>query len=160
MKTYKSHKIVKAALLHSITFDDVKRATAFYDGAEHELLSQGLIHRLPADQYVPNSFYIVFYPDGYISFCPRAEFEDGYTESFVAAHPDDEAIDNFADAMKARMAEQRLKQNQHFHWSATTCYMGTELRQALIRNVEDGNMVDVANLAMMMHHCRCDTRKQ
>jgi hypothetical protein len=65
------------------------------------------------------------------------------------AHPDDLAVDQFAQAMKAKMADSRAKGRNGWQ----TCpddYLLNMLRE----HIDKGDMRDVANLAMMLWHNR------
>ena len=60
------------------------------------------------------------------------------------AHPDDEAVDRFAAAMKAKLAKKRT--DGRGGWEGATC---TEviLSKLLREHVEKGDPLDVGNLA-------------
>lgn len=64
----------------------------------------------------------------------------------VTEHPDDHAIDEFAKAMRARMAEKRaLGRNG---WEECD---PDDLGLRLLRAIADGDPIDIANYAMMLH---------
>lgn len=64
----------------------------------------------------------------------------------VTEHPDDHAIDEFAKAMRARMAEKRLAGRQG--WEECD---PDDLGLRLLRAIADGDPIDIANYAMMLH---------
>ena len=66
-----------------------------------------------------------------------------------AAHPDDEAVDRFAAAMKAKLAKKR-DEGRGGWWDDAYCNNG-ELSEMLRHHVEKGDPLDVGNLAMMLH---------
>lgn len=64
----------------------------------------------------------------------------------VTEHPDDHAIDEFAKAMRSRMAEKRaLGRNG---WEECD---PDDLGLRLLRAIADGDPIDIANYAMMLH---------
>ncbi|QVK31781.1 hypothetical protein [Pseudomonas syringae] len=69
----------------------------------------------------------------------------------VHQHPDNLAVDNFAAAMKTKLAEARAKGRRG--WSETGAQDRT-LAEMLVRHIPKGNagnFEDIANLAMMLH---------
>lgn len=62
-------------------------------------------------------------------------------------HPDDIAIDQFAAAMKAKMAASRAQGQGHWH----ACHPAA-ISRMLREHVEKGDPVDVANFCMSLHH--------
>ncbi len=64
-----------------------------------------------------------------------------------SVHSDDDAIDAFANAMREKMALSRTKGRDGWQ----TCPVDL-LWQMLREHVDKGDPVDVANLAMMIHH--------
>jgi hypothetical protein len=63
-----------------------------------------------------------------------------------APHPDDDAVDRFADAMKAKLA--RARERGRYGWQESSAeYLSEALRDHLAK----GDPVDVANFAMMLH---------
>lgn len=64
-------------------------------------------------------------------------------------HPDDFAVDHFAGAMKAKMADSRVKGRSGWN-DPMQCTAGF-LRQLLVKAVRKGDPVDVGNFAMMLH---------
>ena len=63
-------------------------------------------------------------------------------------HPDDAAVDRFASAMKAKLAQKRAEGRGG--WDGPTC--NAEFLSRLLReHVEKGDPLDVGNLAMMLH---------
>jgi hypothetical protein len=63
-------------------------------------------------------------------------------------HPDDIAVDAFAEAMKAKMAKQRAK--GYGGWNDKTDCTPEYLQSALVAHVAKGDPVDVGNFAMML----------
>lgn len=61
-------------------------------------------------------------------------------------HPDDAAVDEFAAAMKSKLAKKRAEGRGG--WQDMSA---TELSELLHEHVEKGDPLDVANLAMMLH---------
>ena len=77
-----------------------------------------------------------------------------YDDCSVPQHPDDVAVNCFADAMKARLAEKRKA--GYGGWQDPNCVSATELSDRLLSSLfRKGDTVDVANLAMMLHQ-RCE----
>ena len=66
-----------------------------------------------------------------------------------AHHPDDEAVDRFAVAMKAKLAQKRAEGRGGWE-NKDECGQGY-LSELLAEHVRKGDPVDVANLAMMLH---------
>jgi hypothetical protein len=64
-------------------------------------------------------------------------------------HPDDDAVDAFAAAMKAKLARKRAEGRGG--WSDKDVCSNEVLSAALREHVERGDPVDVANFAMMLH---------
>lgn len=64
------------------------------------------------------------------------------------AHPDNLAIDNFAQAMKEKMAKQRAK--GYSGWESRSECSAESLRSMLIDHIKKGDPVDVGNFAMML----------
>ena len=67
-------------------------------------------------------------------------------EQQPAPHPDDDAVDRFAAAMKAKLNENRREGRGG--WQSMTA---EQLSALLHEHVRKGDPVDVANLAMMLH---------
>lgn len=66
------------------------------------------------------------------------------------AHPDDAAVDRFAAAMKAKLASARAKGRSG--WDSPDLCSSEKLARMLVRRgVAGGDVVDVANFAMMLH---------
>ncbi len=65
------------------------------------------------------------------------------------AHPDDAAVDNFAAAMKAKLASARAKGRSGWE-DKEQCHQDS-LALDLRRHVNKGDPVDVGNFAMMLH---------
>ena len=63
-------------------------------------------------------------------------------------HPDDAAVDQFAAAMKAKMAKQRAK--GYSGWDDKASCPTERLQKMLAEHVVKGDPVDVANFAMML----------
>lgn len=61
-------------------------------------------------------------------------------------HPDDEAVDNLADAMKAKLSFKRSTGVEG--WQTMPA---EDLRAGLRRHLEKGDPIDVANYCMMLH---------
>lgn len=61
-------------------------------------------------------------------------------------HADDDAVTQFAQAMRDRMAEKRDQGRDGW----LTCDVG-ELQLKLIRSIADGDPIDIGNYAMMLH---------
>lgn len=68
-------------------------------------------------------------------------------ETQQAQHPDDEAIDHFAAAMRDKMRRSR-EQKGRGGWQAAP---SARLTYLLVEHLEKGDPVDVANFAMMLH---------
>jgi len=64
-----------------------------------------------------------------------------------SVHSDDDAIDNFANAMREKMALNREMGRS----GSQTCPVDV-LWQMLREHIDKGDPVDVANLAMVIHH--------
>lgn len=64
-------------------------------------------------------------------------------------HPDDKAVDLFADAMKVKLTQKR-KEGRGGWWDDAFCN-NPELSAMLREHVDKGDPLDVGNLAMMLH---------
>jgi hypothetical protein len=64
------------------------------------------------------------------------------------SHPDDAAVDNFAAAMKAKMAKQRAK--GYGGWDDPLDCPADRLRELMVSHIAKGDPVDVGNFAMML----------
>jgi hypothetical protein len=73
---------------------------------------------------------------------------DVMAHTAVNKHPDDEAVDTFAQAMHAKMAAARAKGKEG--WDDPDVRGDTNLWQACARSLEAHDWVDVANYAMML----------
>lgn len=62
-------------------------------------------------------------------------------------HPDDDAVTQFAEQLRKRMADKRDQGRDGW----LTCDVG-ELQLKLIRSIADGDPIDIGNYAMMLHH--------
>ena len=67
----------------------------------------------------------------------------------VKAHPDDLAVDRFAVAMKAKLAQKRAQGRGG--WDRKDECSSEFLSRLLREHVEKGDPLDVGNLAMMLH---------
>lgn len=64
----------------------------------------------------------------------------------VDKHPDDEAVDRFAAAMKEKLA--RKRREGRGGWQTASA---EHLSALLINHLDKGDPVDLGNLAMMLH---------
>lgn len=64
-------------------------------------------------------------------------------------HPDDLAVDRFAAAMKAKLAQKRAE--GFGGWEDKEACSNGHLSQLLVEHVHKGDPVDIGNLAMMLH---------
>ena len=69
------------------------------------------------------------------------------TETRQERHPDDMAIDAFAEAMKAKMRRSREEKGRGGWQTAPAAH----LTRLLVEHLEKRDPVDVANFAMMLH---------
>lgn len=67
-------------------------------------------------------------------------------------HPDDAAIERFSQAMKAKMARGREKGRGGWEDTSTTAETLADLFVNHVSKGNAGNLEDLANLAMMLHH--------
>lgn len=74
------------------------------------------------------------------------------------AHPDDLAIDNFAQAMKEKMAKQRAK--GYSGWNDKSACSEQKLRGQLLHHITKGDPVDVGNFAMMLFNRGENTNRE
>lgn len=79
---------------------------------------------------------------------------DGHTDGkggggALPQHPDDEAVDRFAAALKQKLAQKR-REGRGGWQNPDECKVG-ELADALMRHTFKGDPVDVGNFAMMLH---------
>ncbi len=73
------------------------------------------------------------------------------TPNETDAHPDDLAVEHFAQAMREKL---RLKREQGYSGWKNPHLTSTEyLAEALVRHIDKGDPVDIGNFAMMLH-CR------
>ena len=63
-------------------------------------------------------------------------------------HPDDIAVDRFAAAMKAKLAEKRAR--GYGGWDNPSACKVHDLARQLIEHLPKGDPVDIGNLAMML----------
>ncbi|MCK5500376.1 MAG: hypothetical protein KAI82_03880, partial [Tritonibacter mobilis] len=74
---------------------------------------------------------------------------EGYGTNNAPRHPDDEAVDRFAAAMKAKLAVKRA--DGRGGWDDKAQCSQKFLSDLLRGHVDKGDPVDVANFAMMLH---------
>ena len=87
--------------------------------------------------------------DSFMQPVDRALYERMYQAApEVEQHPDDIAIDAFANAMKAKMKASRDKGRKG--WDDKTQCPDGRLQQMLIEHLAKGDPVDVGNFAMML----------
>jgi len=79
----------------------------------------------------------------------RYTLADVMAHTAVNQHPDDEAVDKFAQAMHAKMAAARAKGKEG--WDDPERCTAKHLESLLLQAYEHDEWVDVANYAMMMH---------
>lgn len=79
----------------------------------------------------------------------RYTLPDVMAHTSVNKHPDDEAVDTFAQAMHAKMAAARAKGKEGWD-DPERCQIG-HLRNLLGYAVHGDDWIDVANYAMMLH---------
>jgi hypothetical protein len=72
----------------------------------------------------------------------------------VATHPDDLAVDRFAAAMKAKLAQKRAE--GYGGWNDPVDAVSLTLARMLVEHIPKGDPVDVANYAMMLHQRQAD----
>lgn len=76
----------------------------------------------------------------------------------VAVHPDDLAVDRFADAMKAKLRWEREERGRSGWNDPNRCtveYLASQLVEHLAKG-NAGTFEDIANFAMMLHQRRAD----
>lgn len=78
----------------------------------------------------------------------RYSLADVLAHTAVNQHPDDEAVDRFAAAMHAKMAQARAKGKEG--WDDPEQRNVGELEAFLLASAEYNQWVDVANYAMML----------
>lgn len=79
----------------------------------------------------------------------RYTLADVMAQTAVNKHPDDEAVDSFAQVMHAKMAAARAKGKEG--WDDPQRCPVVRLAELLQLAVAAGDYVDVANYAMMLH---------
>jgi len=85
----------------------------------------------------------------------QADYERRILSALTAGkpHPDDEAVDRFAAAMKAKLKWEREERGRH-GWNDPSICPESYLARLLIEHLakgNDGNFEDVANFCMMLH---------
>lgn len=80
--------------------------------------------------------------------CPMRAALSGTREA-VEPHPDDLAVDRFAEAMKAKLAKKRAEGRGG--WDDKEQCSVWLLSHLLREHVKKGDPLDVGNLAMMLH---------
>jgi hypothetical protein len=75
----------------------------------------------------------------------------GFNGNSTTQHPDDAAVDRFAAAMKAKLANQRAK--GYGGWDVPDQCPAERLQTMLVDHITKGDPVDVGNFAMMLF-CR------
>lgn len=78
----------------------------------------------------------------------RYTLADVLARTAVSQHPDDEAVDRFASAMHAKMAQARAKGKEG--WDDPERCTDAHLRGLLTTGMQQHEWVDVANYAMML----------
>lgn len=78
----------------------------------------------------------------------RYTLADVLARTAVSQHPDDEAVDRFASAMHAKMAQARAKGKEG--WDDPERCTEDVLEAWAVLSVENREWVDVANYAMML----------
>lgn len=78
----------------------------------------------------------------------RYTLADVLSRTAVNQHPDDGAVDRFASAMHAKMAQARAKGKEG--WDDPERITGDGLFSALMVALQNDELVDVANYAMML----------
>jgi len=80
----------------------------------------------------------------------RAAYKQGYRDSRLqpAQHPDDAAVDRFAEAMKAKLAKKRAEGRGG--WEDPQVCPSGRLQQMLLDHLTKGDPVDIGNFAMMI----------
>lgn len=68
--------------------------------------------------------------------------------AWVKTHPDDDAVDRFAAAMKAKLAKKRAE--GYGGWSDPGACTVQFLAEQLIAHLAKGDPVDIGNFAMML----------
>lgn len=71
------------------------------------------------------------------------------TDGDAVAHPDDEAVDRFAAAIKAKMSEKRAQ--GYGGWDNREECSAEHLNRLLHQHVAKGDPLDVGNFCMMLH---------
>ena len=79
----------------------------------------------------------------------RYDLDDVLRCTRVGIHPDDEAVDKFAEAMHGKMAHARAQGAEGWD-DPEGCPVG-KLATLLVNAVAKGDPVDVGNYAMMLH---------
>lgn len=69
--------------------------------------------------------------------------------NWVKTHPDDDAVDAFAAAMKAKLAKKRAEGYGGWEQPSTP---PERLAQLLLDHLKKGDPVDIGNFAMMLFH--------
>lgn len=86
--------------------------------------------------------------EGFLERMKSIEFESKAVTEKDDRHPDDIAVDNFAEMMKAKLARARAKGRGG--WDNPDECTVENLADLLVEHVDKGDPVDVANLAMML----------
>lgn len=82
-------------------------------------------------------------------FVEFADKLDSLSAQLLGSHPDDLAVDRFAIAMKAKLAQKRAEGRGG--WDNPNECSVEWLSELLKRHVEKGDPTDVGNFAMMIH---------
>jgi len=82
----------------------------------------------------------------------RYNLTDVLAALHVAHHTDDDAVNNFANAMRQRMTDKRAEGKAGWEQRDTD-----ELGLQLLRSIADGDPIDIGNYAMMLHDRQADT---
>lgn len=80
---------------------------------------------------------------------PAPTSDGGGVERLQSVHPDDIAVDGFANVMSAKLATKRAL--GYCGWDDKEQCSAEHLSRLLRQHVEKGDPVDVANFAMMLH---------
>ena len=84
MKTYQSHKKVKAAKITDAWKNDADHWSFFWAGSDGPVEDTTTLEETARFKMSPDDLgYVVEYADGYRSWSPTKAFEEGYTEVTV-----------------------------------------------------------------------------
>lgn len=149
-------EFVRVKTIGDFDLENLPNGMKLYAAPVSEAKAQGVVQWPEADEIMQMAFEEGQPADDASGYCFELEEFDLFIERLMsevarlnaapAQHPDDDAVDRFAVAMKVKLAASREK-GRHGWQNAT----GPHLSSLLNEHMFKGDPLDVGNLAMMLH---------